>query len=981
MSATDERPGIEKDEAEAGGLWLSAPDFWPDAEVPKEIDGNDFAREWLDGKVSRRGFLRILESSMALLGAGACTRQAPEGLMSAYDTRDEEPLPDVAYYASSFPKQGFALGTLVTTYKGWPTKIDGNPHHPATRGRASAEMQASILSLYDPDRARGLRQDTRIVSWSQFENFLNVKLSDLRKERLHILTGPVNSPSLLQQMRKVLAGAPAWRWHFYDSYDRSPFHQSMDLLFGGRRTIRYRIEKAQRIVAVDCDFLYHSADSLRYAAEFAAGRQAEKEKMSRLYAIESQMSITGSRADHRLALRPSRIPAFLVTLAVELGALKGEMSVSISWSDKERAWIKSLAADLKAQPTASLLMAGEHLPTEIQAFTYLLNEFLGSVEQTIEIREAIADSESEGARSFESLIDALNQDEVDGLLILGVNPVYEASPDFAVADALRKAKWSAYLSPAENETSRHCHWFLPEAHDLEGWSDGRGPDGTVSFQQALLSPLHQGRSASEVLSLLQQEGYRSSFQIVQDFWKESWGAEAFSRNWENAVRRGLIEGSESVLQTSKSRVTLTSLVSKLQGQDQPGLELIVVPDGAIGYGEQNNNPWLQELPKPFSKITWQNAAFLSPRLARSLSLQNGDLVELSAEGKTLKVPIWIQPGQADQTLVLTLGYGRDSGRYGKNRGYNANLLRRRETASHFSPVQIRNLKERGKLVCAQGHFRITAGQGPASFPYDDYLKNPTGIRDALRNGEKQASLVQNPLPDAHDPSDAAWGMMIDLHSCIGCNACMIACQAENNVPTVGEENVARGREMHWIRVEQYYEGPESDPRVHNQPVLCMHCESAPCETVCPVGATVHSSEGLNEMVYNRCIGTRYCSNNCPYKVRRFNYLDYGKNVANEPQRNPNVTVRTRGVMEKCSYCVQRIAAHNHQKILGKNADRLETACQQTCPVNAISFGNLRDQESDVARLSRSDRAYALLGELNTRPRTRYLSRLWNFFKG
>jgi molybdopterin-containing oxidoreductase family iron-sulfur binding subunit len=933
--------------------------------------------------VSRRNFLKLMGASAALAGLGACTRE-PIHPIVPYVKQPEELVPgQPLHYATAMPLAGFATGIVVESHEGHPTKIEGNPGHPASGGATGIFEQAALLDLYDPDRARTVSNGGQISAYPLFLAALEGALHEQRSRHgggLRILTQSITSPTLVAQIEELLRQFPDARWHQYQPLPRDSTLEGVRQVFGQSVEFRCRFDRARVILALDADFLFAHPAHLAYTRQFAEGRRLTggKMEMNRLYAVETTPSITGSVADHRLPASSAEIENIAFALAAELG-LTVQMPPR-QLSEKHRQWVLAVASDFKQNPGNGLIIAGEPQPPAVHALVHLLNARLGHVGQTLEYASSAEEHWVNHRESLAQLVGEMQTGAVESLIILGGNPVFDAPVDFQFGNCLTRAKFSAHLSQEWNETSAGCQWHIPESHFLESWSDARSFDGTVSIIQPLIAPLYETKTAHEFLHFMTRQETRSDYDIVRDHWRSQTMGADFESSWRKTLHEGWVAGSQLPASSAHPRADMLPIAATAGANNhEQGLEICFRPDPTIWDGRFANNGWLQELPKPFSKVTWDNPALISPALAQRLQLDSGDVVELRLQKNVLAVPVWIMPGQAENAVTVHLGLGRShTGRVGKDVGFNGYVLRSSQspwfgagvelvrigkhqllaTTQHSHNVQGRDIIRTSTLAAFRADVEATQKKHEASPSRDDTLYNPGEFKN----------------------SDAAWGMAIDLNSCVGCNACVLACQAENNIPVVGKEQVALGRDMAWIRIDQYFEGGADNPRVHHQPVPCMHCENAPCELVCPVGATVHDHEGLNLQVYNRCVGTRYCSNNCPYKVRRFNFFRYAdyETPSLKPMRNPNVTVRWRGVMEKCTYCVQRISA---ARIASDLEDRrihdgeIKTACQQVCPAQAITFGNINDPASAVAKLKASPLNYAMLGELNTRPRTTYLARL------
>ncbi len=965
-------------------------------------------------RVSRRDALRLMGASAALAGLTACTK-LPTQKIVPYVKSPEELVPGKPlYYATAMTLGGVATGLVVESHMGRPTKVEGNPDHPASFGATDVFAQASVLSLYDPDRSQVLTHLGRIGSWGGFLSAVNDARDAQRLTRgagLRILTETITSPTLGEQLHRLIGEFPGATWHQYEPAGRDAAREGGRLAFGEYVNTVCRLDLAAVILSLDAEFLSSGPGCVRYARDFAMRRQVEgpNSKINRLYVVESTRSITGAMADHRWALGPSEIEGFARGVADMLGIKAGKESRAEATS-VPREWLVALVRDLERNRGSSLVIAGDEQPPMVHALAHAMNNALGNVGKTLIYTEPLEVKPVNQMQSLRELVADMKDGLVDTLVILGGNPVYTAPADFRLAEnrpenPLMKVKLRLHWSLYEDETSELCHWHIPEAHFLESWSDARAYDGTVSIIQPLIAPLYDGKSAHELLSVLLGQPDRSGHDIVRDYWKARLGssrkasAADFETFWETTLHDGLMAGTAF----AAKRVTLRPAMALSGTREIPEdssapaaagseLEIVFRPDPTVWDGRFANNGWLQELPKPLTTLTWDNAAMLSPATAERLGVTNEDVVRLTYEGRELVAPAWIMPGHADNSVTLHLGYGRKrAGSVGTGVGVNANALRSSRYPWFGWGAEIQKTGLRYRLARTQHHHTINADRGQqeeesaAAFRRDlvriatieEFRKNP----DFAKDPEERTSRAPSMYP-AFPSEGYAWGMAIDLNSCIGCNACVVACQAENNIPVVGKAQVVAGREMHWIRIDTYFRGGLGKPETYHQPVLCMHCENAPCEVVCPVGATVHSPEGLNEMVYNRCVGTRYCSNNCPYKVRRFNFQLYSDwtSASLVPLRNPNVTVRSRGVMEKCTYCVQRI---NAAKIEAEKQDRevrdgeILTACQQACPTQAIVFGNINDLSSRVSKLKAQSRNYGLLTELNTRPRTTYLAKLRN----
>lgn len=934
------------------------------------------ASVWEDG-VSRRNFLKLMGASLALAGLNACTRQ-PEEKIVPYVQQPEHLIPGKPlFFATAMTLSGYATGILAESHMGRPTKIEGNPEHPASLGATDAITQASVLTLYDPDRSQAITNIGNITSWGTFYETIRTAMV-IEKQRanpgfgLRILTETIASPTLATQLKELLTELPSAKWHQFEPANRDNVREGARLAFGGVVHTYYRFEKADVVVSLDSDFLNYGPGSVRYARDFMSRRRlvAGKQSMNRLYVVESTLSNTGSVADHRLRAHPAEISTIAFQLAAELNVPGGKSANSGSHND----WIAAVARDLKKHAGNCAVLAGDGQPPAVHAIVHAINDVLGNSGTTVIHTDPVEANPVDQLNSLRELVSDMQAGSVSTLIILGGNPVFTAPVDFQFAEAMSKVGLRIHLNMYADETSNLCHWHVPETHFLESWSDARAYDGTASIVQPLIAPLYDGcKSAHEFLAAMAGRPDRKAYEIVQDYWKNQ-SPDNFDSFWRKSIHDGWIEG--TALSAKAVEANTSAIV--VPETEQIQMAILFRPDPTVYDGRFANNGWLQELQKPLTTLTWDNAVLISPATAEKQGFQNQQVVEISVDGRKVSGPIFVLPGHADNCITLHFGYGRTfAGKVGNGAGFDVYSIRSSKELWSASGAKLTGTGRTQKLAVTQLHHSMEGREIVRNATLEEYVKDPEFAKiDPIDKGERQ-SLT----PDWKYPG-YAWGMAIDLNSCTGCNACVVACVSENNIPVVGKDQVARGREMHWIRIDRYFGGSMDDPEVYHQPVLCQQCENAPCELVCPVGATVHSSEGLNDMVYNRCVGTRYCSNNCPYKVRRFNFLLYSdlETPSIKLQKNPDVTVRTRGVMEKCTYCVQRIT---EAKITSEKENRsvrdgeIQTACQQVCPSQAIVFGDINDPNSRVAKLKAESRNYYLLGELNTRPRTTYLASVKN----
>jgi MoCo/4Fe-4S cofactor protein with predicted Tat translocation signal len=941
------------------------------------------ASEWLDS-VSRRGFLKLMGASMALAGMTACTKQPLEPIVP-YVRQPEEVVPGVPlFFATAFTLGGYASPILVESHLYRPTKIEGNEQHPASLGGTDVFAQASILGLYDPDRSQTITYLGDVRPWGAFLDAIRGPLGvqkGLQGAGIRILTPTISSPTLADQLGSLLKIYPQAKWHVYEPINRDNVYEGAKMAFGQPVETRYDFEKADVILSLDADFLYAGfPGSTRYIRDFAKRRDPDSGNMNRLYVVESGMSSTGAKADHRLPLRAQEFDHVVRAFASFLGVYgQGAGSLGGDWG---RFLVKGVAADLLAHRGSGLVIVGDHQPASVHALAHALNQALGNVGKTVFYTDPVNANPVDQTESLKDLVADMRGGKVDILIVMGGNPAYDAPADFGFADALKNTNipLRVHLGLYQNETAELCQWHINEAHYLEAWGDARAYDGTVSIIQPLIAPLYNGKSAHELVAMLAGQPDPSGHDSVQAYWKKQHSGADFDAFWRKSLHDGWIEGTAFA---PKQVALKAGEFPEPSTYELNSTELNFRRDPTIYDGQFSNNGWLQELPKPMTKLTWDNPVLIGPAMAARMGLKTEDMVELELNGKKLTAPIWIQAGHPDNSVTIFLGYGRRrAGRAGTGAGFDMYPLRHSATPWFAEGLKITKAGGTYKLASTQGYQTMDTPNG-ATRPLvrettlEEYRKEPNFAKED--EPPKELTLYK-PYPYEQEPY--AWGMAIDLNACVGCNNCIVACQSENNIAVVGKEQVVIGRHMHWLRVDAYYQGDRDNPKAYFQPVPCMQCENAPCEVVCPVGATVHSTEGLNDMVYNRCVGTRYCSNNCPYKVRRFNFLLFQdwETPQYKMMRNPDVTVRSRGVMEKCTYCIQRISEHriDSEREGRKIQDgELQTACQQSCPAEAITFGNINDPDSRVSRLKAGARNYSLLADLNTRPRTTYLAEIRN----
>lgn len=940
--------------------------------------------------VSRRDFLRLLGGTFALAGLSGlsgCVRQPQQKIVPYVDQPERLVLGKSLSYATALEFGGFARGVVVETHEARPTKVEGNALHPASLGATSVFEQAAILDLYNPSRSSAVLKQGEASTWPAFLGELQAALAKLGPggAGLHLLTGTVTSPSFGAQWAALQSRFPAAQWHRYEPINHDAEYEGSNQAFGRFLQAQYHCEKARIIVSLAADFLFAMPGSVRYARDFVSGRSISdgSTTMNRLYVLESAPTITGASADERTAVGPRAMAEYAVALARLLGvAVPTEGGNPGEAAEK---WASAVAADLKAANGPTLLIAGSSLSPELHALVHAMNSVLGNIGESVTYSDPVEIAPVNQARSLTALAQAIQAGSVQLLLMLNGDWAHTAPAELGFDALIGRVPLSVHLGLYRNRTANAARWHIPQAHPFEAWSDARAFDGTVSIAQPLIEPLLGGRTPHELLDAVARFPGRQAHEIIREYWLQ---AGVDDERWGRALHDGLLQGTALPMQTP---VIASSPAIRIEADASPGMDLVFMPDYGVWDGRFSENAWLQELPRPISKLSWENALLVSPATANAAKLATGDTVELKArDGRAIRGAVLVQPGMAENVCAVTLGCGPhpEPGLWFKGR------------TPEGAPVQMDPVAENAGIdaypirTSAEPWFRRVSlekrgEQHSLATTQQHHLVNR---RDLVRIGV--FSELSNLRPWEHSGSEdfynltrtatdgIAWGMVIDLTRCIGCNACVLACQAENNIPPVGRREVLRGREMHWLRVDSYYFGSPDQPLMAFQPMPCMHCETAPCELVCPVDATVHDHEGLNAQVYNRCIGTRYCSNNCPYKVRRFNFFNYAKPEAREPLQlgqNPNVTVRTRGVMEKCTYCVQRITAGRIQaEVEGRpiRDGEVVPACAQACPTQAIRFGDL-NAKSRVAAWKGSALNYPLLEELNTHPRTTYLARIMN----
>lgn len=993
-----------KEKVQATKYWRSYEQL---AETPefKKLLHREFpegASEFTD-PIGRRKFMSLMGASMALAGLAGCRR--PVEKIVPYVKAPEEIIPGVPkYYATTLTLATSAYGVLVESHEGRPTKIEGNELHPSTLGRANALLQAEILNLYDPDRSKFVLNAGARKTWDDFAAFWAGQYEKYTANGgagLAVLAESFTSPTLFRLKKQFQRTFPKARWVTYESVSDENIHEGVRIATGKALLPKYHFDKASVVLSLDADFLQTESESIHNNKSFADSRRitSEHDSMSRLYVVEPVFSITGSMADHRLSLQARQIGAFTAALALELKKQGLRLDTSgladYAQHDFDKKWLAAVAEDLRSAAGKALVVAGRRQPAAVHALVYAINKALGAAGKTVSWYEPV-DKTLPDRKATMALIDDMARGAVSTLFILGGNPAYDAPSASRFAAAMRKVENSIHLSSHVNETSSRATWHLPRTHGLEQWGDARATDGTVSVVQPLILPLYGAFSDIEVVNFLSTNTHETAHALVRKTMKKAVPATSTDKGWRKILHDGLAE--KTGLSAKAPAVRASAISRALSSQPfakdkatEKNPELVFATSASVYDGRYANNGWLQELPDPVTKIAWDNAALMNRKTAEALGVANRQIITLARGDKSARFPVWILPGVAENTIVLEVGYGRtSSGRVGDNVGFDVSPLRTSDSWDFTTGVQVIASNESWMIANTQDHNVMEGRPIVREATLEEYRHEPNFAPEMVEYptvpGPDGKPKLFSLWEDHTYESGNQWGMSIDLNVCTGCNACTIACQSENNIPIVGKEQVHNGREMHWLRMDRYFvsEDEESmdEPQMVHQPMGCQHCEMAPCEQVCPVAATVHDKEGLNVMTYNRCIGTRYCSNNCPYKVRRFNFFNFTKEMPEvvKMAMNPDVTIRFRGVMEKCTYCLQRI---NEAKIVAKREGRelkdgdVVTACQQTCPTDAIVFGNINDPESRVTKLKKQNRDYALLAELNIRPRTTYLAKIRN----
>jgi MoCo/4Fe-4S cofactor protein with predicted Tat translocation signal len=993
-------------------------------EFPRQAGSVSSTNEWVDS-VSRRGFLKVMGASLTLAGLAGCTKQPDEPIFPYIKQPEDLVLGKPMYFATAYPFPTGAIPVLVKSDSFRPIKVDGNPEHPMSKGKSDAFTQATLLDLYDPDRSQHVLHRGEVSGWGEFqEAFSTAAKKTNGGQGIYFLSETITSPSLAGQWKQVQAAYPNAKLIQWEPVNQDASRAASKAAFGSYTDAQYKLEEADVILSLDADFLGGIAHPgfLPLAAGYAERHRYEEGKpMNRLYVVETMPTVTGFKAEHRLALKPSEIAAFANALVNGNGPFAGEHA----------RFFETVLKDLRASGGKCVVIPGEQASPAVHAAAYALNSALAAVGKTVIYTETVNPMPSEQVADLKSLVADVNSGKVQWLVILGVNPIYSAPSDLHFQDAFAKIPVTVALGSHVDETGAIATWHVNKAHYLESWSDARAYDGTISIIQPMIAPLYGGVSAFDVFQTLLENTQISAYDVVLANAKTYIKGD-FAAGWRKALHDGWVEGTAFTAKAGGAGRSAVASFPATASSSSNGLEVSFRPDPSIYDGRFANVGWMQELPKQVTNLSWDNAAIMGINTMADLKLDESDPVKVSFDGREFIAPALMVPGHPDGVITVHLGFGRgvQAGRVAQGVGFDAYQIRRSDAPLFVAGVtavkvpgtyelcitKVHNIEHRGSFAQHDLEKPLSDKEGVYSLAgheamersiiryatVEEAKKNPNFAHEGGASGTLIDKVGYSPqgekVPhdnsffpdnwryDEKDPSTLkiqnAWGMAIDLNSCIGCNACIVSCYAENNIPVVGREQVKVGRIMQWLRIDTYFEGDLHAPKAHFQPMACQHCENAGCEQVCPVGATVHTPEGLNTMVYNRCVGTRYCSNNCPYKVRRFNFLLYSDYDTESLKfsRNPDVSVRSRGVMEKCSYCVQRIEA---AKITADKENReirdgeIVTACQQACPTSAITFGNINDKASKVAKLKAEERDYQVLADLNFRPRTTYTAGVIN----
>jgi MoCo/4Fe-4S cofactor protein with predicted Tat translocation signal len=995
----------------------------------EEFPRQSGANEWVDS-VSRRGFLKVMGASLTLAGLAGCTKQPDEPIFAYVKQPEDLILGKPMYFATAHPFPTGAIPVLIKSDSFRPIKVDGNPEHPMSKGKSDALTQATLLDLYDPDRSQHVLHRGQVSAWGDFQQEFSSEAKKLNGgQGLYFLSETITSPTLAAQWKQVQAAYPNAKLIQWEPVNQDSSRAASKAAFGSYTDAQYKLEDADVILSLDADFLSGITHPgfLPLAAGYAERRRYEEGKtMNRMYVVETMPTVTGFKADHRLGLKPSEIESFANALAAGNGPFAGEHAQ----------FFAAVLKDLGASGGKCVVIPGEQASPAVHAAAYALNSSLGAVGKTVIYTETVNPLPSEQVADLKSLVADMNAGKVQWLVILGVNPIYSAPSDLHFQDAFAKIPVTVHLGSHVDETGSIANWHISKAHYLESWSDARAYDGTITIIQPMIAPLYGGKSAHDVFQTLLENAQLSAYDVVLANAKTYIKGD-FATAWRKALHDGWVEGTAFTAKAAGAGKSVAGSFPATASTTSTGLEVLFRPDASIYDGRFANVGWLQELPKQITNLSWDNAAIMSMGTMAQLGLEESDPVKLSLNGRECIAPALMAPGHPDGVITVHLGFGRgvQAGRVAQGVGFDAYQIRTSDAPLFVSGVtaqkvpgtydlcitKVHNIEHRGSFAQYDLNKPLSDKEGVYSLAgheameraiiryatVEEAKKNPNFAHEVGEDGKTINGALINKVgyspegekvekdnsffPTAwnYEKTDPAtqkiqnsWGMAIDLNSCVGCNACVVSCYAENNIPVIGREQVKVGRIMQWLRIDTYFEGDLHAPKAHFQPMACQHCENAGCEQVCPVGATVHTPEGINTMVYNRCVGTRYCSNNCPYKVRRFNFLLYSDYDTESLKfmRNPDVSVRSRGVMEKCSYCIQRIEA---VKIVADKENReirdgeIVTACQQACPTSAITFGNINDKASKVAKIKAKERDYEVLADLAFRPRTTYTAGVIN----
>jgi MoCo/4Fe-4S cofactor protein with predicted Tat translocation signal len=992
---------------QTGKTYWRSVDELADTPAFREMVQREFpaqAAEWVD-PVSRRGFLKVMGASLALAGLSGCTKQPDEPIYPYVKEPEDLVLGRPVYFATAFPFNTGAVPLLVKSDAYRPIKVDGNPDHPLNHGSSDLFSQASLLGLYDPDRSQKVIRRGEVRQFAAFLADFRAMLADKKASGgagLYILSDTVTSPTLAAQWKAAQQRYPKAQWLQWDPVNRDSAYSASKTAFGDYYDAQYRLQDADVIVSLDADFLsgIMHPGFLRLSADYASRRKLldQSSPMNRLYAVESAPSTTGFKAEHRLALRAGEVASFAAALASAVGA--GTATSRAPSAGPVGKFLAALAADLKANAGKCVVIPGEQQAPAVHLAAIAINQALGNVDKTVVYTETVNPMPSIQGQEIVTLVNDMRAGKVDWLLILNANPVYTAPVDLHFEEALGHVKTTAHLGSYLNETGVATEWHINGVHYLENWSDARAYDGTASVVQPMIDPLYGGKSAHEVIQSMLEDPDTSPYEAVRKTWQASLGTGDPEYAWRKILHDGMVAATAFQPKTVSANTAALSITSPTYPDGT--VEVIFRADPNIYDGRYANIGWLQEIPKPVTSMSWDNAALMSYATLAKFGLAEQDVVAIESNDNTVMAPVMAVPGHPDGAVTVYLGYARrNGGRVAGGLGFNAYAIRS-SGALLFAPgATMKKTGQTYEFAVTKSHYTdhrsiLAGGDGSGTHSLEG---NEAMVRGIVRYAMLD-EFKQNPnfaheeewVPDDPEADESlfsnwrydknAWGMAMDMNSCVGCNACIASCYAENNIAVVGKHNTQTGRIMQWLRIDTYFEGDLAAPRAHFQPMACQHCENAPCEQVCPVGATVHSPEGLNVMIYNRCVGVRYCSNNCPYKVRRFNFLLFSdfETESLKLMRNPDVTVRSRGVMEKCTYCLQRITA---ARIAADKENRdirdgeVVTACQQACPTGAIVFGNINDRASKVAKVKAQKRSYGVLADLNVRPRTTYIAEVFN----